>query len=310
MAPALNSQLPEHPASRPMRPWMWRMSPIAAALSLELGLGSPLAFQPTIRARAAAPQAAPAQPATQQDAPIPLPQPQGQSLLEQSAHRADYGPLSQEFLTQANLAYCGVASIVMVLNSLGVPAPVVPGYRSYRFWTQDNIFTSAAGAGSPPSSHATVSLATSAASKLSKPVISAELVARQGMTLEQLEGLLASHGLSTQRSHGDQLSLEAFRTLLRRNTAAPQDRLLVNYLRRSVGQEGGGHISPIAAYHAPTDRVLILDTARYRYPAMWVSTPDLWRAIRAVDSSSGRSRGVVEIKAAPAPRKATLPLSP
>jgi hypothetical protein len=130
------------------------------------------------------------------------------------------------------------------------------------------------------------------------------------MTLEQLEGLLASHGLNTRRSHGDQLSLEAFRALLRRNTASPGDRLLVNYLRRGVGQEGGGHISPIAAYHAPTDRVLILDTARYRYPAVWVSTPDLWRAIRAVDTVSGRSRGVVEIRAAAAPPPATLRSSP
>ncbi|MCP9849190.1 hypothetical protein KBY88_05080, partial [Cyanobium sp. Morenito 9A2] len=49
---------------------------------------------------------------------IPLPEPQGQTLLMQSVDRADYGPLAEQFLTQANPAYCGVASMVMVLNSL------------------------------------------------------------------------------------------------------------------------------------------------------------------------------------------------
>jgi hypothetical protein len=51
--------------------------------------------------------------------------------------------------------------------------------------------------------------------------------------------------------------------------------------------------------------VLILDVARYRYPAVWVTTPDLWRAIRSIDTSSGRSRGVVIIEApAAAPSQA------
>jgi hypothetical protein len=59
--------------------------------------------------------------------PIPLAERSGQTLLMSSGARADYGTLGQVFLTQANLAYCGVASAVMVLNSLVVPAPAVPG---------------------------------------------------------------------------------------------------------------------------------------------------------------------------------------
>ena len=205
---------------------------------------------------------------------IPLPEPQGQTLLLQSVDRADYGPLAEQFLTQANLAYCGVASAVMVLNSLAVPAPLVAGYGSYRFWTQENVFT-------PESSRA---------------VLSPELVARQGMTLEQLRAMLASHGLQARAIHGDRLSQAQFRLLLRSNLREPGDRLLVNYDRRALGQAGGGHISPVAAYHAPTDRVLILDVARYRYPSVWVPLADLWEAIRTTDSSSGRSRGVVVVR--------------
>jgi hypothetical protein len=210
-------------------------------------------------------------------APIPLPEPAGQLLLTRSGERADYGPLAEQFLIQANLAYCGVASAVMVLNSLAVPAPAVEGYSPYRFWTQENVFD-------PPATRAFV-----------RP----ERVAREGMTLAQLHGLMASHGLVVERYHGERLSLEQFRALLRRNLADPGDRLLVNYHRPAVGQAGGGHIAPIAAYSATTDRVLILDVARYRYPSVWVPVEDLWQAIRTLDSSSGRSRGVLSLRRAP-----------
>lgn len=205
---------------------------------------------------------------------IPLPESQGQTLLMQSVNRADYGPLAEQFLTQANLAYCGVASMVMVLNSLEVPAPAAAGYGSYRFWTQENLFESAN----------------------TRAVLSPELVAHQGMTLKQLRALLASLGLQAQAIHGDQLSQAQLRLLLRSNLSDPRDRLLINYDRQALGQAGGGHISPVAAYHAPTDRVLILDVARYRYPSVWVPLSDLWQAIRSTDSSSSRSRGLVVVR--------------
>jgi hypothetical protein len=196
-------------------------------------------------------------------------------LLKPRTRRADYGALVQWYETQANLAYCGVASSVMVLNSLAVAAPKAEGYRTNRFWTQTNLFTVPA----------------------SKSFVEAIRVAREGMTLEQLHGLLASVGTRVQRYHGENLSLEQLRWLLRRGLAEGSDRLVANYDRRALGQTGGGHISPLAAYDPDQDRVLILDVARYRYPAVWVATPDLWRAIRSVDTSSGRSRGVLTVEA-------------
>jgi hypothetical protein len=33
--------------------------------------------------------------------------------------------------------------MVMLLNSLAVPAPAAAGYGSYRFWTRQNVFESA-----------------------------------------------------------------------------------------------------------------------------------------------------------------------
>ena len=218
--------------------------------------------------------------------PIPMASSAGMELLlKPRTRRADYGALVQWYETQANLAYCGVASSVMVLNSLAVAAPKAEGYGTNRFWTQTNLFTGPA----------------------SRSFVEAARVAREGMTLEQLHGLLTSVGARVQRYHGENLSLEQLRWLLRRGLIEGSDRLVANYDRRALGQTGGGHISPLAAYDPDHDRVLILDVARYRYPAVWVATPDLWRAIRSVDTSSGRSRGVLTIKA-PAADKPTAPL--
>jgi len=218
--------------------------------------------------------------------PIAMDSPAGQELLlRQRTRRADYAALVQWYETQANLAYCGVASSVMVLNSLAVAAPKAEGYGTNRFWTQANLFTVPA----------------------STSFVEASRVAREGMTLEQLHGLLASVGTGVRRYHGENLSLEQLRLLLRRGLAERSDRLLANYDRQALGQKGGGHFSPLAAYDPDLDRVLILDVARYRYPAVWVSTPDLWRAIRSIDTSSGRSRGVLIIEApaaTPAPSQA------
>jgi len=217
-------------------------------------------------------------------APVPLADADGQVLLRRSEARADYAPLAQEFLTQANLAYCGVASAVMALNSLAVPAPPVPGYGRYRFWTQENLFQPA-----------------------TQPFVRPELVAKEGMTLEQLAGMLQSSGLKVQWWTADRFDAASLRGLLRRSLADPGDRLLVNYNRPLVGQAGGGHISPLAAYDARSDRVLILDVARYRYPSVWVRLEDLLRAMRSVDSTSGRSRGLVRVSAPAAPPAAAAP---
>ena len=139
-----------------------------------------------------------------------------------------------KFITQATLSYCGVASAVMVLNALNVPSPPAAGYRSYRFWTQDNLFDR-----SLPLS------------------LTPQQVGRRGMTLAQLAQLLNSRGVDVTTFHASELSLDRFRRP--RRGLKHDQRVLVNYLRPVIGQQGGGHISPIAAWHAATDQVLLLD---------------------------------------------------
>lgn len=199
---------------------------------------------------------------------------EGEELLLESDARDDFWTLSMQFVTQVNQAYCGVASMVMVLNSLGVPAPEAPQYAPYHVFTQENFFDNPA----------------------TREVLSPDVVAQQGMTLDELAGLLSSYSVQVQVYHSADTTLAAFRQQVAENLDQPGNFVLVNYLRSAIGQERGGHISPIAAYNQESDRFLILDVARYKYPPVWVEAEDLWQAMATVDSTSGKTRGFVLVR--------------
>ena len=200
----------------------------------------------------------------------------GEAYFAESDAREAYFPLASNFLTQKTQAYCGVASIVMVLNALGVPAPAVPEYAPYRTFTQDNVLT----------------LQTDA-------VLPRDVLARQGMTLDQIGGILATQPVKAEVHHASDSSVEEFRKLASAYLGQPGHFVLVNYLRKAIGQQIGGHISPLAAYDAKADRFLILDVARYKYPPVWVKTTDIFDAMNTPDpSNDNKTRGFVMVTAA------------
>lgn len=177
-----------------------------------------------------------------------------------------------QFVTQHNQAYCGVASIVMVLNGLQIPAPEAPQYSPYRVFTQENFFNNEA----------------------TRKVLAPEVVSRMGMTLKQIGQFLGSYGVKVKVYHAGDTNLQVFKKLASENLKQPGNFVLVNYLRKEIGQEKGGHISPLAAYNEKTDRFLIMDVSRYKYPPVWVKTADLWKAMATTpDPTSGKTRGFV-----------------
>jgi hypothetical protein len=208
---------------------------------------------------------------------------QGEQLLLGSDALEAYVPLSINFLTQKNQAFCGVASIVMVLNALEVPAPTTPEYEPYRTFTQDNFLDAR-----------------------TEAVLPREVLAKQGMTLDEIGRLLTLHPVEVEVRHAVDSSLEAFRAAAREHLGRADRAVIVNYLRKAIGQERGGHISPLAAYDAEADRFLILDVARYKYPPVWVRADELFAAMNTTDAdNANKTRGYVLIrKAAPTPAAA------
>lgn len=206
---------------------------------------------------------------------IGLTSPEGQSLLMGAEASNDYFPLSIHFTTQVNPAYCGPATIAMVLNALNVPRPASKMTLGLGMFDQENIFTPAA-----------------AEVKPAKSIVSPPY----GMTLNELGGVLAAHDLKVDVVHASDSDLDTFRAVAVAHLRDDDTFVLVNYLRKSIGQEKGGHISPLGAYDEDTDRFLILDVSRYKYPPVWVEAATLFDAMNTVDSdNAGKTRGYVSV---------------
>ena len=197
----------------------------------------------------------------------------GAELLLESEARTSYFPLASNFLTQENQAFCGVASIVMVLNALQLPAPTTPEFEPYHTFTQANFLD-----------------------VRTEAILPQEVLRKQGMTLDQIGGLLSIHPVNVAVRHAAESTLDVFRAEARDHLSKPDHFVIVNYLRAAIGQERGGHISPLAAYDEDTDRFLILDVARYKYPPVWVAAADLFNSMNTTDSDNqDRTRGYVLI---------------
>jgi hypothetical protein len=104
-------------------------------------------------------------------------------------------------------------------------------------------------------------------------VLPRDILLKKGMTLDQLGSLLALQPLNVEVRHAGDATLDEFRARARGYLGQKDHFVITNYLRMTIGQERGGHISPLAAYEAKTDRFLILDVARYKYPPEMSALP-------------------------------------
>jgi Phytochelatin synthase len=203
--------------------------------------------------------------------PVYLDSAEGLKRLEESDARQSFVPLSMYFVTQETQTFCGVASSTMVLNAL-VPKDqraIVYEWKPYRLFAQSVFFTCEVEKIAPRND-----------------------VLDRGMTLEQLGKALGTSPVNVDVFHaGGKNDEDVFRNKAKEVLRSHDSFLIVNFDRKKVGQVGGGHFSPIAAYHEPTDSLLVYDVARYKYPPSWVRTKDLWNAMNTTDSDSKKNRG-------------------
>ncbi|MFM0204825.1 phytochelatin synthase family protein [Paraburkholderia fungorum] len=213
------------------------------------------------------------------DGPLPVPpnlialmQPAGQKRLITTPHNQSYWPLSEYFETQRNEAYCSVATSVMALNALGIRRPESTQYPDFPYFSQADFFRS-----------------------VDPQLANAARVSKEGMTLDQLSAVLGAFPVEVRKFHAADLTLAQFRDLIRDTTGHSDRFALLNFRRVEIGETGGGHWSPLAAYDTASDSALLLDVARYKYPAVWVPLTQLYAAAQAVDNVSGLSRGIVVV---------------
>lgn len=194
--------------------------------------------------------------------PLPLPDElvsldstEGRKLLETAESQSDFEILDATFAAQILTTYCGVASAVMVLKASDIDA------------RQTDFFLAR-----------------------SPKIRDWARVAWRGMSLYDVSQHIRRFGAETEFQHIEDLSLDEFRWRVASVLGTPGQYMIVNYNRPVIDQHGSGHMSPLGAYNAASDMVLIMDTASYKYPKTWVPLPALYAAMQ--DSGAG---GVVVV---------------
>ncbi|MEQ1674672.1 MAG: phytochelatin synthase family protein [Candidatus Nitrotoga sp.] len=194
----------------------------------------------------------------------------GKTLRARMSADADYWQLAPTFAMQMTQSYCGVASAITVLNAMPINKPVDPIYAPHAYFTQNNFFTPAV-----------------------EKLIPSQTVLKMGMTRDEMSAALTQHNVKVTSIAGDSLDDTALRSLLKKALREDGQYVLVNFLRASLGQVGGGHWSVLAAYDTESDSVLLLDVAKYKYPPAWVGISTLRLAIHTIDTTSNKPRGLV-----------------
>lgn len=202
----------------------------------------------------------------------------GAELFDEARVKGQFWTICRYFISEKFLTYCGIAASVTVLNSLGIDAPDEPQIYPYKMFTQDNIFTDEVLHHRRPLE-----------------------VEKGGSTLEQLATMLGALPIKVDTYYGSDLDLESCRQLLIETLASSDRRVIVDFNRKTLGQKGSGHFSPLAAYHEGEDRFLLMDVARYKAPPCWVKAPMLHEALLGIDTTSGKSRGFLIVSRPDAP---------
>ncbi|GAB9470539.1 hypothetical protein Gpo141_00007782 [Globisporangium polare] len=179
-----------------------------------------------------------------------------------------YFPLAEQFTTQAEPAFCGLATLAMCLNALHIdPGRIWKG--AWRWFSEELL-------------------------DCCTPL---ETAKEQGISFAQFVCLARCNGALADDVRADSaLSLERFREIVKRACATSDEIVVLNYTRKALDQTGDGHFSPIGGYNEASDMVLLMDVARFKYPPHWVRLPLVFEAIQRVDQSSGLPRGLVVLK--------------
>jgi hypothetical protein len=119
----------------------------------------------------------------------------------------------------------------------------------------------------------------------------------RGLSVGELADVASKVGLkvrAVETPRSDEAAVDQLRDDLRANLG----RVIVNFSRPQLEQEGAGHHSVVVAYHAGSDAFLIDDPASFKLPPFWVSAAELSRAMATFDATPGvgRYRGYVIVE--------------
>ncbi len=195
--------------------------------------------------------------------------PAGRSLFAEALRAGGlegYFALAEQFHTQADPAFCGLGTLVVALNALGIdPGRMWKG--PWRWYTEE----------------------------LLDCCVPLDTVRARGLTLDEVACLARCNGASAELHRAEE-GRDVLASAIAAAAGGDGSVVVASYDRSALGQTGSGHFSPIGGWHAGQALALLLDVARFKYPPHWVPLDRLHAAMRGVDPETGRSRGWIVLR--------------
>jgi hypothetical protein len=213
------------------------------------------------------------------------------------ADKTDFYALVNFFETQSNGIYCGPTTAAIVLNALRINKVKISKDLTVLTATERKHLPASYNATLDKYTQRSVLTLYSSEHKTIAQILGQPMGATNksdfGLQLRQYNKLLHAHKLATRlrivnKQYKKKIRKEIIQTLKMANTF-----VLANYHRTTLGQQGGGHISPLGAYHEPSDSVLIMDVNPNKSPWVWVSMDTLITAMATYDTLENRGYIIV-----------------
>lgn len=218
--------------------------------------------------------------------PFATPLSSDSTYFKKAGNQSDFFQLAPYYVSQFNEAACSVASLTSVVNAIRKSKPLT---------SDDKLI----------SQEAILDKVTALDWK--KRIVEKDGVGgARGTTLEQLgqiaDAALKAYGIkgSVQILHVEDTkpkTIAAIKSVLAKNEKSRTNFIIANFIQSAFTDDSeAGHISPVGAYDAASDRVLVMDVDREWYEPYWVSTAQFVKGLATKDSGAKQYRGLVLIE--------------
>ena len=233
---------------------------------------------------------------------VPWNNKEGIYRLERSKHKGSFYQLAHHFQPQINPVYCGIATSVIVLNALRTPKGTIPSQKSielkvpkplggktlpYKGYSQSTFLNDETDQIKPKK---VIQLKNTKGKSVNPKDLD------PGLSLETLKQILEVYGAKVEIQHADKrpvTGIKIFRKTVLLVLNEVGQFVIVNFHGKSMGAPTGGHISPLAAYDAKSDSVLILDVYGIGNSWYWAPVEHLYKAMATLDNNVHRGWLVV-----------------
>jgi glutathione gamma-glutamylcysteinyltransferase len=220
---------------------------------------------------------------------IPFSSNLGKKLFRESLEQGNmesYFELAEQYVTQARPQDCGVSSLVMVLNTLAID-PGKVWKEPWRWFTEEILDCS------DRKSQGLLLQEFMQVALCNRLWVMGFHPSKQKYMgkAQEIETTCKIHNIN--KIDMKYATVDTFRNAIISTSRRHGLHLVVNCSRAALKQTGIGHYSPVSGYHEGSDMCLVLDVARFKYPAYWCPVPLLYKSLEDIDPDSGKCRGFV-----------------